>query len=277
MDHWKKELEAYKHSLLEWENNLFNIPEIGFKEVKTKKAIQSFLAKENIEVTADFGLSGFAVTLGEGSPHIGLIAELDALIVPSHFTVSEVGAAHACGHHLQTDIMMHVLAIVNKNKDRFKGRVTCYFVAAEEFIDLDYRLTLQAEKKIKLLSGKQNLLVDGAFGDVDVLISTHTMGEVKGPSMELNATLSGFIYKKLTFHGISSHAAVAPEQGINALNALVLTQNAIALLRETFTESNRIRVHMMTTLGGQSVNAVVEKAILEGYVRAGNPEALLAT
>lgn len=277
MNHWKKELEHYKQSLIDWEKKLFLLPELGFKEVKTTQAIQSFLKQENIKVTQDFGINGFAVTLGEGTPHVGLIAELDALPVPSHPDASEEGAAHACGHHLQTDIMMHVLAILNKNKDRLKGSVTCYFIAAEEFIDLDYRLDLQANNKITLLSGKQNLILQDAFNDVDVLISCHTMGEVQGPSMELNATLSGFIYKKLTFYGISSHAAVAPEQGVNALNALVLTQNAIALLRETFTEDNRIRVHMMTTLGGQSVNAIPEKAILEGYVRAGNSKALLET
>lgn len=263
-------------SMIKWEKKLFDSPELGFKEVQTKKIIESFLSEHKIPITNDYGVNGFSVSIGQGKPHIGLIAELDALPIPSHFNASQVdGAAHGCGHHLQTTMMMHIMAILKQQQGQLNGKVTCFFIAAEEYVDLDYRKQLQQENKIKLLSGKQNLLLQQAFSDVDVLLSTHTMGEVKTPSMEVNASLSGFIYKKLIFHGKSSHAAVNPDQGVNALNALVLTQNGIALLRETFKESDQIRVHLITTLGGQSVNAVPEKAILEGYVRAVETDILL--
>ncbi len=263
-------------SMIKWEKRLFDSPELGFKEVQTRKIIESFLSEHKISITNDYGINGFSVSIGQGKPHIGLIAELDALPIPSHFNASQVdGAAHGCGHHLQTTMMMHIMAILKQQQDQLNGKVTCFFVAAEEYVDLDYRKQLQKENKIQLLSGKQNLLLQQAFSDVDVLLSTHTMGEVKTPSMEVNASLSGFIYKKLIFHGKSSHAAVNPDQGVNALNALVLTQNGIALLRETFKESDQIRVHLITTLGGQSVNAVPEKAILEGYVRAVKTDILL--
>jgi metal-dependent amidase/aminoacylase/carboxypeptidase family protein len=101
------------------------------------------------------------------------------------------------------------------------------------------------------------------------------MGETESPSMEINAALSGFIYKKFHFKGQAAHAAVMPHLGINALNAQILTQNAFALLRETFQEDDRIRLHLITTSGGHSVNSVPSDTMLEGYVRSINPEKLL--
>jgi len=155
-----------------------------------------------------------------------------------------------------------------------KGRVSFFAIAAEEYVDLAYRKQLQQAGKITLLSGKQNLILQDAFADVDVAIGVHTMGETASPKMELNASLSGFIYKTLKFKGQGAHAAVSPHLGVNALHALALTQNAIAFLRETFVEEDRIRIHMITTQGGQSVNSVPEEATLEGYVRAQHPDVL---
>ncbi len=236
----------------------------------TRAALIEYADTWGLTISRDFGINGFAITIGQGFPHIGLIAELDALVTKGHPAMAQIDeAAHSCGHHLQTTIMMETLGLWSKYRNQdLAGRVTVYFIAAEEFVDLDFRLKLQREGLIKLLSGKQNLLIDNVFSDTDVLISCHTMGSSEKPAMELNSRLSGFIYKKIKFIGKSAHAAVAPHLGINALNAQVLTQTAIGLLRETFEEHNLIRVHLITTSGGQSVNAVPSETVLEGYVRA---------
>lgn len=256
------------------EQQLFWTPELGFKEFKTQSILKAFLVEHGCDQIEDYGLSGFAVTLGQGSPKIGLIAELDALVVPDHHTAKAPDfAAHACGHHLQGVVMAFVAKLLSKMGD-LSGCVKIFFVAAEEYVDLDYRRELIKKGELRYPSGKQNLIYRGSFDDLDVIMSCHTMGETDYPQMELNASLSGFVYKRYQFQGNSSHAAVAPHLGVNALNAQVLTQNAIALLRETFQEKDMIRVHLMTTLGGQSVNAVPSQTVLEGYIRAINFEVL---
>ena len=275
MNHWKQKLEQEKMSLETMESVLFNNPELGFKEKKTRELILKYLNQHNITIDQDFGVSGFSIKVGSGKPHIGLISEMDALVVLEHPNAGPDGAAHACGHHLQSTILSHVFKLWNEYKDKPHGTLSCYFIAAEEFVDLDYRLQLQAENKIQLLSGKQNLILQDAFKDVDCFLSVHTMGETNKPSMEINASLSGFIYKKFHFKGQAAHAAVMPHMGINALNAQILTQNAFALLRETFQEVDRIRLHLITTNGGHSVNSVPSDTVLEGYVRSINPEKLL--
>jgi len=273
---WLDQVLAFEPTMKQWESELFRIPELGFKEVETRKRLLDYAQTFNLKVTEDYGVNGFAITIGEGHPHLGIMSEMDALVVPNHPFASPIDhAAHSCGHHLQSVIMMSALGLLNQFRAKtLKGSITLFSVAAEEYVDLDYRRSLKTQGLIRLFSGKQNLILQRAFNDVDVMINCHIMGETKNPTIELNSKLSGFIHKTITFNGLSSHAAVAPHQGINALNAMVLTQNAIALLRETFQEKDMIRVHLMNTLGGQSINAVPSKTILEGYVRSINPESL---
>jgi amidohydrolase len=268
MSDWMKIVSDFQSELMGWEKDLFAMPELGFKEQRTKAYLLNLFSESNVDIE-DFGLSGFSVSIGQGKPHVGLIAEMDALVVTNHFMASPSdGAAHACGHHLQSAIMAGVMKLLVTQKTVTQGKVTCYFIAAEEYVDLDARKQLRDQGKITLLSGKQNLIIEDRFKDVDVLISCHTMGATNRPKMEINSMLSGFVYKKYTFVGKSSHAAVAPHLGVNALSAMALAQNAIGLLRETFREEDLIRVHLMSTLGGQSVNAVPSKTVLEGYVRS---------
>ena len=273
---WAQKAIDFEPTMKVWEEIFFKIPELGFKEVLTRKKVLELAHTFNLKITQDYGINGFSITIGEGYPHIGLMAEMDALVVPDHPNASEIDhAAHACGHHLQTVILLSTLSLYDKYRNRsLKGSVTFYFVAAEEYVDLQYRRSLKEKGSIKLFSGKQNLILEEAFKDIDVILSCHTMGKTSHPMIELNSKLSGFIHKTITFNGKSSHAAVAPHLGVNALNAMVLTQNAIALLRETFQEKDMIRVHLMNSLGGQSINAVPSKVILEGYVRSINPESL---
>lgn len=273
MNSWYDKTIQQQTSLISMEQTLFEHPELGFKEEQTRELLLAFFEQHGLTISKDYGINGFQVTIGSGQPHIALIAEMDALVVPGHFMQGKDGAAHACGHHLQGTILAHVLTLL-KDSSFSVGRVSFFAIAAEEYVDLGYRKTLQAAGKIQLLSGKQNLILQQAFDDVDVAIGVHTMGETKSPKMEINASLSGFIYKVLKFKGQGAHAAVMPHQGVNALNALALTQTAVAFLRETFQEDDRIRVHMITTQGGQSVNSVPEEAVLEGYIRAQKPEVL---
>ncbi|MBV1708664.1 MAG: hypothetical protein KMY54_02290, partial [Erysipelothrix sp.] len=189
MSDWMRIVSDFQSELMGWEKDLFAMPELGFKEKRTKKYLLSLFRDFNVEIE-DFGLSGFSVSIGQGKPHVGLIAEMDALVVTNHFMASPSdGAAHACGHHLQSAIMATVMKLLYTQKTVTQGKVTCYFIAAEEYVDLDARKQLRDQGKITLLSGKQNLIIEDRFQDVDVLISCHTMGATDRPKMEINSML----------------------------------------------------------------------------------------
>ena len=70
----------------------------------------------------------------------------------------------------------------------------------------------------------------------------------------------------IEFWGKASHAAAAPEQGINALDALIQTYNSINALRQHL--SDDVRIHGIIVNGGQAPNTVPDYAAAKFYLRA---------
>ena len=271
----EKILEKRKEDLYALGDRLFRTPELGYKEFKTKKILTELFESHGLTVK-DLGYeTAFSVTIGEGRPHIGLIAELDALPTLGHpFADKKTTAAHSCGHSTQCAIMASVLLAL---KETIKeGSVTLFFTPAEEFTDIEYRKKLIREGKIDYIGGKINMLAGGCFDDCDMYIHCHTMGQ-GNYHFSLNTTLGGFQYKEITFKGKAAHAAVLPHKGINALNAFVLFDNAMNMLRETFEEKDAIRIHGWIKEGGQTINSIPERVVYECYVRSLDEEALRRT
>jgi amidohydrolase len=258
-------------------DELFHHPELGFREVQTGAIIKRYLKDHGFSVGKPCAYTGFTVTIGRGAPHIGLIAELDAIPTAGHPCADpKTTAAHACGHCTQVAVMLAALTALKQQIESVNGTVTLYFTPAEEFTDLAYRKELVSQGKIRYLSGKQNMIADGVFDDADCLIHLHAMGS-SDYRFSLDSVLSGFTYKKITFVGRSAHAAVLPDQGINALNECALFFNALGLLRETFRDADQVRVHGIITDGGNTVNSIPAKVVYECYVRSCDPDALRET
>lgn len=270
----KRFIEQNKNEIIELGRKLFETPELGYKEFETKKILVEYFNKHNIKIEKEYFETGFSVSIGSGKPHIGLLAELDAIPTIGHKYANKKDnyAAHSCGHSTQCAIMAACFVALSKQKIN-KGKVTLFFTPAEEYTDLEYKDKLIKEKKIKYYGGKINMLTNNVFKDVDMLLHIHMKSE-DNYHFSVNGTLGGFVYKEITFKGKAAHAAVAPDKGVNALNAFVLFDNAINMLRETFKEEDKIRVHGIVKYGGQTVNSIPEKVVYECYVRSINQEAM---
>jgi len=92
--------------------------------------------------------------------------------------------------------------------------------------------------------------------------------------VRLGSTSNGFIGKLVRYQGRAAHAAMAPSEGINALNAAMLGVMGVNALRETFREQDYVRFHPIITQGGDLVNVIPEDVRMESYVRAASTEAL---
>ena len=75
-------------------------------------------------------------------------------------------------------------------------------------------------------------------------------------------------------YGKAAHAAAAPHEGVNALSAATLGMTALGLVRETFRDSDSVRIHTNVTRGGDVVNVVPDHVVIDGMVRASNLAAL---
>lgn len=265
-------LDQMSEKTIELGRMLFDTPELGFKEYKTKEILVNELKEAGFEIEREFARTGFQVSIGSGHPHIGLIAELDAIPTLGHpkADLNDQSAAHTCAHSTQCVIMTSVLkALKEVGAESLGGKVSIFFTPAEEFTDMTFRKELIEKGELHYASGKIEMLYEGVFDDVDLCLHLHAMGndEYRFAS---DSHLAGFIYKKFTFVGKASHAAVLPHLGVNALNAFALFQSAVGMLRETFVDEDKNRFHGILTEGGQTVNSIPERVVYEGYVRSFN-------
>jgi aminobenzoyl-glutamate utilization protein B len=108
----------------------------------------------------------------------------------------------------------------------------------------------------------------GLFRDVDVVLQWHPSGEnavSNGGALAMNSA-------RFLFHGVAAHAAMAPERGRSALDAVMLMGNGIEFLREHIPSNSRI--HYVITNGGAAPNIVPDTAELYLYARNPSSEVL---
>ena len=123
------------------------------------------------------------------------------------------------------------------------------------------------------MAGKQELIHLGQFDDIDMALMIHAHAQTPDFKVFINGSSLGFEAKQITFEGKAAHGS-EPFNGINALNAAMLSLMAINANRETFKDEDRVRIHPIITNGGDLVNVIPDKAVIETYVRGANPDAI---
>jgi aminobenzoyl-glutamate utilization protein B len=109
--------------------------------------------------------------------------------------------------------------------------------------------------------GKVYMIRAGLFSDVDAVVAWHP-GDL---NQVTRATTLANITAKFRFHGVSAHAAAAPEQGRSALDAVEAMDNMVNMMREHLPQETRI--HYIITNGGKAPNVVPDFAEAYYYAR----------
>jgi amidohydrolase len=219
-------------------------PQLNYHEVIAHKALVDFMrSRRGWKVdAAPYGIStAFIAEYGSDKigPVISLNAEYDAL--------PEIG--HACGHNLiamaSLSAALAIEAIMSSNF--LPGKVVLYGTPAEE----------GGGGKIKLLDA-------GAYKDhkVDVSLISHP-GIVNDSAVMRTAAIQSF---KVEYFGREAHAAAAPWEGINALDALIVGYNGLSVLRQQTMPGDIIQGHI--TDGGLATNIIHAYAAGTFVVRA---------
>lgn len=277
-----KVIEENRDKIISLNEDIVDEPELGFKEIKTSEKVCKFLDELGLEYRKNLAVSGVKAKLkkqAEG-PNVAILGELDAVICFDSPKANKLtGASHTCGHSLQTSAMLGAAMGLKLSgiEDHLAGNVTFLAVPAEEYIEIEYRQKLREEGKIHFLAGKQELIYKGEFDDIDIAMMFHSLKNSPKPVVAIGDTSNGFFGKTIQYTGKATHAAEAPHEGINALNAAMLGIMGINALRETFRDEDSIRVHPIITKGGDTVNSVPADVRMESYVRAKNVMAIKET
>ncbi len=261
-------------------NQIFKHPELGFKEFETARLVQRTFKGLGLPYESDVAITGVIANL-EGNakgPTISVMGELDSVLCYSHpYADKTTGAVHACGHNAQIAAMLGVaMGFVDaKIMNELPGAVAFMAVPAEEYVEIEYRLRLRDDQKIKFLGGKQEFIRLGKMDSVDMTVKHHTRSGKSKRKVWVAGTNNGFVGKAIRYKGKEAHAGGAPDKGINALNAALLGIMGVHTLRETFKDNDHIRIHPIITRGGDLVNIVPADVRIETYVRGKTTEAIL--
>ena len=254
-------------------------PELGYKEFKTAKLVESKYEEMGWEYKKGIAITGSKAYLKRPGPRpaLGIIGELDSVRCPDHPECDPItGAVHACGHNAQIAAMLGAGFGLSDSGviDKLEGNVVMVTVPAEEYLEIDYRNSLREKGQLEFLGGKQEFIHVGELADIDISLGTHTAMDIE-EKLSVGGSGNGFVGKLVRYVGLEAHAGGAPDKGINALNAAMLGLMGIHAQRETFREEDTIRVHPIITKGGEIVNNVPADVRLESYVRGRTVDAII--
>jgi amidohydrolase len=166
--------------------------------------------------------TAFSCRVGDGPLHIAICAEYDALPV----------IGHACGHNMIAAMAVGAGLALAPLADDLGITVSVIGTPAEEGG-----------------GGKILMLRRGAFDGVHAAMMVHPT-----PADDLYPRVSAVAHMHVEYHGRESHAAIAPELGVNAADAFTVAQVAIGLLRQHLRPFDQ--VHGIITHGGDATNVV---------------------
>lgn len=224
-------------------------PEVSDFEYFASQTLSEQLKKEGfeIELPAAGHRTGFAATYksNKPGPTVVFLAEYDAL----------AGLGHGCGHNVFGATSSLAGAALKSIVDQIGGEVRVYGTPGEEGGQNG--------------SAKGSFVKKGYLKDVDFALCVHPgSGSEDGLSTRNYACAP----VDIEFWGKPAHAAGCPQDGINALDAQILTYAAIGVLRQQLTD--RIRIHGVIVEGGAAPNVIPEYTKAKYYIRAADIDTL---
>ncbi|MBM7094494.1 M20 family metallopeptidase [Bacillus sp. H-16] len=237
-------MDKLKNRMFEISQFIGNNPELGNEEFKACEILSETLREHNFIVNTNIVGQPTAFEAvyesGRPGPNVAFMSEYDAL--------PEIG--HACGHNLIGTMGAAAGIALSKFIHETGGKVFVYGTPAEE-----------------TRGAKVTMAEEGVFDHLDAAIMSHPSSSYResGSSLAMDAI-------EYAFTGKTAHAAAAPEEGINALDAVIQTFNSINALRQHVTSD--VRIHGVIPEGGKAANVVPDYATAHFYVRASTRSAV---
>lgn len=234
-------IEAAKDLYIETSHRIHANPEIGNQEFFASQLLTEILEKAGFDVKRNVAghETGFVARKAstKSGPVIGFLAEYDAL----------PGLGHACGHNIIGTTSVAAGIALAEVLEETGGEVIVFGTPAEEGGPNG--------------SAKGSFVKHGLFEGVDAALMIHPSRQtgLSGPTLAVDPL-------DFHFYGKAAHASASPEQGINALDAVIQLFNGINALRQQLPTD--VRIHGIITHGGDAPNIIPEYAAARFFIRA---------
>jgi len=248
-------VERNRGQFAELARDLWEHPELAFRETRSAEALQGVLHENGFEIETGIAdiETAFVARYGDEDPVVGTQGEFDALpglsqeVAAERKPVEEGAPGHGCGHNLfgTASLAGAVAAKEAIERGDVAGSVVFFGTPAEE-----------------AGGGKVYMVRAGAFEAVDAVVSWHP-GWYNAANRESCLANDSFVF---AFEGESSHAAASPEAGRSALDAVQLMNTGVEFMREHVVDEARI--HYVIQDGGKAPNVVPPAASVEYTIRA---------
>lgn len=249
------------NSLKKWRQDLHQIPEIAYQEVKTTAYLKAELGKMGYQVH-DLLETGCYVYLDKHqSKTIAFRSDIDALKINEEneitFKSKNSGYMHACGHDGHMAAMLGFAARIKEQNTKYN--ILIIFQPAEE--------TSGGAVKVIETGILRKYQVEAIFGmHVFPGLPEGVIGCRQGALMAESGEID------IEIVGKSAHAGL-PQDGIDSI---VIAANMIATIQGLVTRTTSpfepVLVNLGKIRGGTVRNIVAAKTVLEGTVRAYNED-----
>lgn len=232
-----RDIDTLKEQIINVAEAIYDHPELGNQEYFAVNLLTGILAERGFKITrplCQLPTAFKAELVGGPGPRVALLAEYDAL----------PGLGHACGHNLIAAASLGAALALATIINELRGTIVVLGTPAEE-----------------TRGAKVVLVRHGVLDDLDAVMMFHP-GDTT--TVEVNSLALEAL--EFVFEGRAAHAASSPEEGINALEAVIQLFNNINSLRPYLKDGTSIQG--IITEGGTSPNVIPERAVARFYVRA---------
>ena len=254
--------QAMADQLVAWRRDIHMHPELSFQEQRTARKVVDALTALGIEAQAGVGKTGVVGFLGEGSPVIGIRADMDALPIDEvndvPYRSQTPGVMHACGHDAHTAILLGVATMLSTMADRPPGQIRFFFQPSEEAAD--------SENK----SGATRMIEDGALEGVDAVIALHVASDLQAGKVEIgdgfaSANEDSF---EIWLRGTGGHGAM-PHQTVDPVFILGPVLAAIQGIRARRIDPTKAAALSIGIIrAGAASNVIPAEVYLSGTMRS---------
>ena len=248
--------------IVAWRRDIHMHPELGFQEHRTARLVADTLAEFGIEAQTGVGKTGVVGYLGEGSPVIGIRADMDALPIDEENDVpyrsQTPGVMHACGHDAHTAILLGVAKMLSEMPDRPPGQVRFLFQPSEENSDEDDK------------SGATRMIEDGALEGVDAVIALHVASDLPAGviTVEDGYSTANEDSFQIVLTGTGGHGAM-PHQAIDPTFILAQVLNALQGIRSRRVDPTKAAALSIGEIhAGKASNVIPSQVYVSGTMRS---------